>query len=270
MDSIRHVPSLSRFTTLCTSNDDHEIVLQQKGSSLKVQAHFRGRLIEIFAPAYARRQHKLAAEAFIASVEQALAAGDPALASRFGHTDKLDRKARLTLIDGLRERLADQLSGAHALTAHDVQDALAELSHQLTGMSYLRLAEQSCEGAKALIIDLEAKGLVIDVPGLGSRPVINASSALCDEDLVQAHAMCKELCDAFKLLKPNLHLQHYIGDVEQTAMMLEHASRAEEARDLFGIVDSIRNSQNEVTLLDSQMKSLFDWLSRQIDDEAQA
>jgi hypothetical protein len=268
MDSNRYVPSLSRFTALSSSNDNHELVLHQKGSSLRVQAHFRGRLIEIFAPAYARRQHKLAAEAFVESVERALASGDSALVSRFAHTDKLDRESRSTLIDDLRERLAGQLSGALALTAHDVQEALSELSHQLTGIAYLQLTEQACEGARALIGDLKLKGIEINAAAFGNQAAVMALGELDDVDLTQTHALCDELCSAFAQVKPNLHLQHYIGDVEQTAMLLQQSRRTDEARELIALVDSIRKRQRDVEFFDKTLKTINHWVSNELVERA--
>jgi hypothetical protein len=259
---------LGQFTALSVSNDDHELVISPKGASLKSQAHFRGRLIEIFAPAHARRQHKLAAEAFVQAVERALELGDPALMSRFAHTDKLDSQARLILVDAMRDRLASQLSGAHALTAHDVQDVLSELSHQLTGVSYLQLSGQACAAAKALSDDLRAKGVLIDKPEIGNRYKAHCAGGLADEDLAQAHSICKDLCDAFDQLKPNLHLHHYIGDLEQTALMLVKLERSNDARDLLDLVQSIRARQTEVESFDGLMKALFRWLSSEIDGGA--
>lgn len=269
MQALRNVPSLGQFAAMSVSNDDHELVIGPKGASLKSQAHFRGRLIEIFAPAYARRQHKLAAEAFVQSVERALELGDPALMSRFGHTDKLDRRGRLILLDAMRDRLASQLSGAHALTAHDVQDVLSELSHQLTGISYLQLAHQACEGAKSLITDLQVKGLVIDVALVGNGHAVRSLGELNDTDLLQARAICKELFEALDQLKPNLHLQYYIGDLEQTALMLVKSGNSDEARALTGLVESIRKSQKDVEYFESAIKPLFQCLSKEVDQRAQ-
>jgi len=147
-----NISNFARLSQLRRADQD-EVLVNKTGDALKTRGRLGSKLVEIFRPETAKKEHAAAAEAFLKSVEKEL--------EQPGQVRDLLRGARLLdkadkhmVLSALRTKLDDQLSGTKRLTIGDLKAAIGSVEDQIS-LNLMGHAESIEAMAKGLIEDID-------------------------------------------------------------------------------------------------------------------